>query len=265
MSEAECVAPFESYPGACPGGEIFTCCVEPLGRCSAQQMPTPNEGLSEERWDDRCPDGMVYVDFLGPAYCIDRYEASLVEVDANGNETVSWSPYHPPPSDGVKAVSLRRAVPQSNISLPQASAACARAGKRTCSYAEWELACEGPSGNAFPYGDLQRPGVCNDNANAVPLYELFGSDEPWVFEYLDHPCLNQLPGTLEVNGQNPGCVSEVGAVDMMGNLMEWTADSVVHGGHFAIPLSQGVGCFVASFSQTAGAHLIGFRCCADPL
>jgi sulfatase modifying factor 1 len=88
-----------------------------------------------------CPEGMARVN---ESFCVDRYEASLVEVGQNGAEH-AWSPYHSPERVHVRAVSRRNVVPQGYISATQAERACQAAGKRLCSNREWTTACTGPS------------------------------------------------------------------------------------------------------------------------
>lgn len=88
----------------------------------------------------RCPAGSVLVD---RAFCIDVFEASLVEVLPR-NRTRAWSPYATPAVGGrYRAVSRRGGVPQGYVSQVQARAACAAAGKRLCREAEWVRACKG--------------------------------------------------------------------------------------------------------------------------
>src|SRR5262245_2096317 len=67
-----------------------------------------------------CPDGMTRVD---DAFCIDRYEGSLMETLPDGSER-AWSPYHCPEHVRVRAVSRRNVVPQGYISARQAETAC---------------------------------------------------------------------------------------------------------------------------------------------
>jgi hypothetical protein len=119
-----------------------------------------------------CPTNMVLVvDALGPKgeplrFCIDKYEASLVEVDADGNE----KPYpHYLPVDGhtVRAVSVPGVFPQGFISEVQAEEACAASGKRLCTHAEWKTACMGPSKTTFPYGDTRQAGLCHDRGRSA--------------------------------------------------------------------------------------------------
>src|SRR5262249_35617447 len=64
-----------------------------------------------------CPSGMAYVandDGTVRSFCIDRWEASVVEV--RGVEQVQHSPYEPVTNLKVRAVSRSGVVPQGYIS-----------------------------------------------------------------------------------------------------------------------------------------------------
>ncbi len=117
----------------------------------------------------RCPPDMAEVE----GYCVDRYEASLVEIMHDGTER----PYpHYAPVDGkdVRAVSVPGAYPQGFISEVQAADACAASGKRLCTHTEWKTACKGPAHTTFPYGEKRATGVCNDDGRSAVL-AVFGA------------------------------------------------------------------------------------------
>jgi len=231
--------------------------------CDPEAMPTPNAGLEEAAGTGGCPAGMLRVD----TFCIDRHEASLAVVEGDGSLT-SWSPYFNPGDRRVRALSLARAVPQGYISATQAAAACAEAGKRLCTDAEWLRACQGASGSTYPYGDAREPGVCNDARATHPAVEYFGTTEDWIWSKLGHPCINQLPDSLARTGAHDGCVTVDGALDMMGNLHEWTADpaGTFRGGFYVDTRINGEGCLYATTAHSVGHwdYSTGFRCCADP-
>jgi formylglycine-generating enzyme required for sulfatase activity len=126
--------------------------------------------------DGPCPSDMVLVTTETPAprrFCIDRYEASLVEVLEDGSE----APYpHYVPVDGheVRAVSKAHTFPQGYISEVQAQDACGASGKRLCNLDEWKTACMGPAHTTFPYGDARRPGTCHDTGKSAVI-AVFGA------------------------------------------------------------------------------------------
>jgi formylglycine-generating enzyme required for sulfatase activity len=116
---------------------------------------------------------MVVVETADRAFCIDRFEASLVEVLADGSE----QPYpHYKPVDGhaVRAASVPDVFPQGFISEVQAEDACSASGKRLCRHAEWKTACMGPDKTAFPYGEARQAGTCHDQGKSAVL-AVFGA------------------------------------------------------------------------------------------
>src|SRR5579872_5385319 len=86
-----------------------------------------------------CPAGMVLV----TTYCIDRWESYVAEFDDAGAEQ-PHSPFDVVDGLNVVAKTASGVVPQGYISQVQATQACANAGKRLCSAAEFQQACEGP-------------------------------------------------------------------------------------------------------------------------
>lgn len=198
--------------------------------------------------------------------CIDQYEASLRVTQADGN-TAPWSPYVNPGQAPVFAVSLDESVPQSNISQVQAKSACEAAGKRLCTDDEWLGACQGAAGYTYPYGPERRAGVCNDHRSRHPAVEYYGTSDSSVWSKLDNACINQQPDTLARTGSHPGCVSQAGAFDMMGNLHEWTANpsGVFRGGYYVDTVKNGPGCLYRTTAHGPGYsdYSTGFRCCAD--
>lgn len=241
---------------------VESCFENPAPQCT--DAPTPLTLPIAPPGVGNCPAGMT------PAgtSCVDRYEASLVEVLGDGS-LAPVSPFENPGNKVVRAVSAPNVIPQAYISGQQAAAACANAGKRLCREAEWERACRGSSGQTYPYGNTRQPGTCNDARTCHPAMQYFESSAQFVFDSLGHPCINQLPSSLDATGANPGCVSEDGAFDMMGNLHEWIADpsGVFRGGYYVDTYRNGDGCDYETTAHnfTYWDYSTGFRCCADPL
>jgi hypothetical protein len=223
-----------------------------------------------------CPPGMVSI---GRAYCIDIYEASLVETLADGSER-PW-PYYAalPPAlpDGVtiRAVSARGVFPQGYVSGLQARAACRGSGKRLCRPAEWRNACMGPRKTTFPYGNSRVTGRCNDNGRSPMRFfnpQLDGRPEHrWMWGFggnMIDPRLNQLAGTLTHTGERSDCTNGYGVFDMVGNLHEWVDDpaGTFQGGYYLDTHLNGDGCNYRTTAHpvTHYDYSTGFRCCADP-
>lgn len=243
-------------------GDPEDCTTNPIPWCTADTKPTPNGVPDEPAGIGGCPPGMTRVD----SFCIDRWEAALVEVLPN-DALAPWSPYASPGDATMRAVSAPDLVPQAYISQVRAAAACQMAGKRMCSDVEWLRACQGSTTTIYPFGNAPMPGVCNDARTCHPAIQYFETGADWIWSELDHPCLDQLPGGLAETGANPGCVSEDGAFDMMGNLHEWTADpaGTFRGGFFVDTAINGPGCTYKTTAHTVTYwdYSTGFRCCAD--
>jgi hypothetical protein len=198
-------------------------------------------------------------------FCIDRWEASLV--DMTGGVEAPFSPYESPEGRRVRAVSAPGVVPQGYISRDQAEQACREAGKRLCREQEWARACSGASGRTFPYGATRSPGVCNDSGSS-PLRALYaGSRDAYTSGPMNDPRLNQQPGTVARTGEFSGCASESGVYDMVGNLHEWVMSPrpTFRGGYYLDTHLNGDGCGYRTTAHAAFYHdySTGFRCCAD--
>ena len=123
-----------------------------------------------------CPSDMALIEVTAPAplrFCVDKYEASLVEVMADGNEQ-PFAHYLPVDGHEVRAVSVPKVFPQGYISEVQAQDACAASNKHLCKPDEWKTACMGPARTTFPYGDVRRPGVCADTGKSAVI-AVFGA------------------------------------------------------------------------------------------
>jgi sulfatase modifying factor 1 len=212
-----------------------------------------------------CPGDMARV---GDQFCVDRWEASLVQILPDGSEH-PWSPYHSPDGVVVRAASARGVVPQGHINQVQAARACRAAGKRLCSDTEWVSACRGPQNSIYPYGNTHEAGRCNEDHRRHPSVELFGHtrENIWDFVHQNHPLTNQLPGTLALTGAFRGCSNEYGVYDMVGNLHEWTATraGTFRGGYYMDTHGCGEGCSYVTTAHNGGYHDFGtgFRCCAN--
>jgi formylglycine-generating enzyme len=202
-------------------------------------------------------------------YCIDKYEASTVEVNADGT-TAPHSPYMPVTGIRVRAVSRKGVVPQAYISRNQADGACREAGKRLCSDREWIGACKGPTGTRFPYGNERKSNYCVDTNRTAPLLKLFGGlgRSRYLHKPMNDPRLNQLTGTVAPTGSFGNCTNGYQVYDMVGNVHEWTADpkGTFRGGYYLDTHINGDGCDYRTVAHQATYHdySTGFRCCADP-
>ncbi|MBK8938361.1 MAG: SUMF1/EgtB/PvdO family nonheme iron enzyme [Polyangiaceae bacterium] len=259
---SECtLAGWAPRAGFCPGPADIQCCRPiPEGTCDPEATPLPNAGLVEEPGEGGCLPGMVRVE----DFCVDRFEAFLVTFP----EMEPVSPFFNPGDAQVMAVSAEGAIPQGYINALQANDACVNAGKRLCTDDEWLRACQGPAGNIYPYGDTLALGTCNDHRDQHPAVEYFMSSDPFIWSELGHPCLNQLESSLGATGAFPGCESAEGALDLMGNLHEWTDNpaGTFRGGFYVDTSLNGPGCLYATTAHDVAHwdYSTGFRCCGDP-
>jgi hypothetical protein len=233
------------------------------GEAKARRVETPKVAWGDEL-HGRCPRSMAEID---GRFCIDRYEASLVDVSPTGEERVH-SPFVPVDAHAsVRAVSAPNVFPQGYISAVEAERACAGSGKRLCRVAEWKKACRGPEPSAFGYGDRREPGRCNDTGKN-PVLSLYGGGH-WTWTTMNLPALNQLDNTLARTGTHAGCTNGYGVYDMVGNLHEWVADpaGTFYGGYYqdVASVGHGEGCGYQTSAHEARYHdySTGFRCCAD--
>jgi len=190
-------------------------------------------------------------------YWVDKYEASRPDASSTSAGI-----------DERLSCSLEDKIPWALITETDAELACEANGKRLCTQDEWQLACEGASGFAYPYGDSYEKFTCN-GADWNDECQVPGLDEmeqvfPTGFGYSP----GGSPGSCPIAGTSQ-CVSEFGTVDMSGNLREWTGTNVsgsykVRGGSYT-EQKQGITCdndFITLAPSNSFANL-GFRCCRD--
>lgn len=122
--------------------------------------------------------------------------------------------------------------PLAGLSHKEAEAHCQKLGRRLCTDAEWELACRGKGRASYPYGHDVREAICNIRG-----------------------------GVLLPAGARPGCTSASGAVDMSGNVSEWTQAGSLRGGS-AQGETDGRCSVRLKVPPTGRSPLSGVRCCA---
>ena len=136
------------------------------------------------------PPHKVFLD----AFWIDQTEVTNVQYQACVSEGACGSPHE---LDYFKDTKYNN-HPVIYISWDEAKTFCAWAGKRLPTEAEWEKAARGDDGRTYPWGN-QKP-------------------NPSLTNYFDNR-----KGSSEV-GSYPAGASPYGAMDMAGNVWEWTAD-----------------------------------------
>jgi formylglycine-generating enzyme required for sulfatase activity len=270
--------------------------------------PQPTAGETEEveaqkANNSACPKEMLLISKGKRPYCIDRWEAMLVDKSTG----TRLSPYYPvdrklaaklesewnekrssmgsteaqmipvPPLPAWQkahdadpmAVSKPGEVPNGYMSGKVAKVACENAGKRLCDPDEWVRACRGTKDRQYPYGDSYQQGTCNVFRASHPAAILHDNAS---IGHLD-PRLNLVSDKdgplLRRTGQTKSCPSVWGDEalwDMVGNLDEWVddPDGMFLGGFFARSKRDGCASVVKAHPNSYFDYSLGVRCCKDP-
>jgi hypothetical protein len=304
MGCGECGRETEEPPDAAP---VETAPIESAPPPeSAEVMPEP-----------RCPPDMVKIDpkvevEVEPldsgvdrpiqVFCIDRYEAALVD-----NETAARiPPYYPPSRKGAtgtaraweslrfemgderaqatplptlpawmlqrdfepRAMVRENVTPNGHTNGEQAIVACRNAKKRMCTWREWRTACGGEKGWQFPYGETYEQGACNVFREGHPAAVLhddasIGHTDP----RLNRVKINGKP-LLRPTGATKTCASRWGddaVYDMVGNIDEWLDDPLgaFAGGFYSRSTKDGCEWRATGHTIDYADYSTGVRCCAD--
>jgi len=218
---------------------------------------------------------------LSPYYPVDRKLALKLETDWSakrltmGSDEARAMPIPPLPAwqkshdADPMAVSKPGETPNGYLSGKVARVACENAGKRLCSPEEWQLACRGTKDRQYPYGDSYKQGSCNVFRTSHPAAILH---ENASIGHLD-PRLNLVSdkdgSLLRKTGQTKSCSSQWGDEalwDMVGNLDEWVddPDGMFLGGFFSRSKRDGCASVVKAHPNNYFDYSLGVRCCKDP-
>jgi len=239
----------------------------------------------------RCPPEMVDV---GAAFCIDRFEATLVDSRLGRPISPYFAPSRAEALGALRAFEDRPAVdappfpllppwqreepfapradsrqgvvPNGYVSGLAAAKACETASKRLCTLVEWQEACRGERRSKFPYGERYEAGACNVAREAHPAHVLYGDAS---VHHLD-PRLNLVESSegplLRRTGATARCKSDWSGdavYDLVGNLDEWVAEpgGMFAGGFYARATVEGCDARISQHPPEYYDYSTGVRCC----
>jgi formylglycine-generating enzyme required for sulfatase activity len=138
-----------------------------------------------------------------PAYFIDRTEVT----NADYKKFVDATSHKPPANWEGGYPSELANYPVTSITWKDAADYAQWAGKRLPTESEWEAAARGSEGRRYPWGNDWRAGTANIGVKSS-----------------DKSSDNKYPSQIKPAGQYPDGASASGALDMIGNVWEFTAD-----------------------------------------
>ncbi len=193
-----------------PGGKLF------MGDDEATALERPVHQVTMSAF---CID-LTEVTVAAYKACSDRGECKRAPVSNEWDGLTAAESRAYDPLCNARDPALRGAHPMNCVAWDMAATFCTANGKRLPTEAEWEYAARGSDGRRYPWGD-EAPNETLLNACGkecgelgkqarLPLDPLYMKDDGW-------------PSTAPV-GSFPRGRSRVGALDLAGNVWEWTGD-----------------------------------------
>ncbi|WP_438019362.1 SUMF1/EgtB/PvdO family nonheme iron enzyme [Sorangium sp. So ce315] len=255
---------------------------EPQEEAAATEAPVALPGSTEG-----CPDGMVRVE---GEYCPAVVQECL-------EYHPEWTKRHGEPGVAARCLRFREPsrcvakkteslsfcmdryeypnvpgeVPHTLTSWEQAANLCAAQGKRLCTEAEFNFACEGPEMLPYVYGYERDAETCNqdreyrfpDHSQRLLHHAACQQNERCAAE------LARLDGR-EPAGSRAECASWAGVFDLNGNVNEWVVRtdqkapyrSGLKGGWWG-PIRSQCRPMTTFHKEDDYGYEVGFRCCAD--
>ncbi len=236
----------------------LTCNITTPGLPSSVEVCDGKDNDCDGTLDDNAKDNWIAITgggVSGTKY-IFQYEATRPNATAGAQGTMTH-----------RACSRPDVLPWTNVTHPQATAACAAAGGRLCSETEWQRACQTASTCKWGMTGCNTYAASSCNGNDFDFDGIAGNGDQ--------------DGLLATKAR-PLCYADWGAVatrifDMSGNAKEWTTQSApsgeaadpantrrLRGGSFN-NTANGISCDLrfAVADDTFQFPNVGFRCCRD--
>lgn len=173
--------------------------------CRKERRLLGEQGCRPEAFTDETPAHRSWL----PGFDLDRFEVTY----AQWNACVRAGQCPPLRVSGNDRRVARSVHPATGMTWREARAYCAFAGGRLPTEAEWEKAARGHSVQLFPWGEFHNPTLANQGKVGFV---------PDTADGYRHAA----PADSFSAGASP-----YGAINMAGNVWEWTADAYAEGGY----------------------------------
>ena len=181
-----------------------------LEMCKNEIGPKMEQACHTDLFASEGPETSVYLS----AFAIDRIEVTV----AAYRNCVGAGACSPAPLLQADARFLASNLPITSVTWDEANAYCLWRGARLPSEAEWERAARGLDGRTWPWGNVPRADAANHG-------RFVGADEMGPMQILRlRPDESDGHAFVAPVGSYPEGASPVGALDLAGNVAEWTAD-----------------------------------------
>ena len=217
-----------------------------------------------------CPLGMQQIDTIPTLTCIDQYEASPSQDCTHQEPRSVLQSEQNVGTAGCHAESKESAIPWTYISLTQAQRACAQAGKRLPSAAEWYRLALGTNSAACI---INAQGVAKTGTeaciSAVGAYDTIGNVWEWVDAQVTNNTYNDriLPESGHVSSVDADGIA-ITTSDDVDSLYDgdyfWSkqdgVSGMIRGGFYGSEADAGLYALNASVAMQFTAQGVGFRC-----
>ncbi|HHS83826.1 MAG TPA: hypothetical protein ENK38_02740 [Gammaproteobacteria bacterium] len=214
-----------------------------------------------------CPSDMVSV---GPI-CVDRYEATVenVATSAYVGDLATAALCNPNGNDckgKIVARSVQGQIPTTSVTWFQAQQACAAAGKRLLTNAEWQMAAAGTPDDGTTCTVRGNTGAIAGCKSVWEVYDMVGNVNEWVADWIQGAPKHDAGGAPFLG---TGSVESAFGSDAMAGVSPVNSNTTganrsflaaIYRGGRAGSTGQGVFAFYANLTPSESDVNLGFRC-----